>query len=142
MLLLSPDALREVGLSRAKQLSLHDLARKSIDGTVPPLSELRGMDDEEIVSRLTAVRGIGRWTAEMFLIFRLGRPDVLPLGDYGLRRGYAAAFGLPALPAAAEIAARGERWAPYRTVASWYMWRAAEAGGLRPAPSGRDGTSS
>lgn len=133
LLAASDDQLRSAGLSRGKRLALQDLARRTLDGTVAPLTELHAIDDETIIERLSAVRGIGRWTVEMFLIFRLGRPDVLPGGDYGLRRGYAAAFGLPALPTPAEVAERGSRWAPYRTVASWYLWRAAEGGGLLSA---------
>ena len=120
------EQLRSIGLSGGKQLALRDLARCTLDGTLPALAELRAMDDEAIIRRLIAVRGIGRWTAEMFLIFRLGRPDVLPLGDHGLRRGFAQAFGMASLPDAAQVARRGRRWAPYRTVASWYLWRAAE----------------
>lgn len=126
----SEELLRSAGLSRGKQLALQDLARRTLDGTVAPLAELRAMEDETIIERLSAVRGIGRWTAEMFLIFRLGRADVLPVGDYGLRRGYALTFGLPSPPPPAEVAERGGRWAPYRTVASWYLWRAADGGGL------------
>ena len=84
------------------------------------------MDDEAIVERLTAVRGIGRWTVEMLLIFRLGRPDVLPVDDYGVRKGFAIAFSKRELPTPKELAKHGERWAPYRTVASWYLWRAVD----------------
>ena len=84
------------------------------------------MADEEIVERLTSIRGIGRWTVEMLLIFRLGRPDVLPTTDYGLRKGFARAFGASSLPTPRHIAERGERWKPYRTMASWYLWRATE----------------
>ena len=84
------------------------------------------MDDEVILSRLTEVRGIGRWTVEMLLIFRLGRPDVLPVDDYGIRKGFAIAFKKRDLPAREVVEKRGARWKPYRTVASWYLWRAAE----------------
>jgi 3-methyladenine DNA glycosylase/8-oxoguanine DNA glycosylase len=120
------DDLRAAGLSRQKLLALRDLARRTIDGEVPTLDEARLLDDSEIVKRLTLVRGIGRWTVEMLLIFRLGRPDVLPVDDYGVRKGFAVAFGHPELPTPKALAAYGERWAPYRTVASWYLWRAAE----------------
>ncbi len=121
----SPDALlREVGLSRGKCAALRDLASKSLDGTVPEMRRLRAMQDEAIVERLTRVRGIGRWTAEMFLIFRLGRPDVLPVHDYGVRKGFKVAFRTRELPKPETITRRGERWRPYRTVASWYLWRA------------------
>ncbi len=122
----SEEALRGAGLSGAKQRALHDLARRSVDGDLPTLDEARGMDDEAIIERLVEVRGIGRWTAEMFLIFTLGRPDVLPADDYGLRRGFQVAFGTEAVPTRQELVRRGERWAPYRTVASWYLWRALE----------------
>jgi 3-methyladenine DNA glycosylase/8-oxoguanine DNA glycosylase len=119
--------LRGAGLSRAKLLALRDLARKTADGTVPTLAQVRRMDDAEVVAGLTEVRGIGRWTAEMLLIFFLGRLDVLPVDDYGIRKGYAVAFRKRTPPERAEIEKRGARWAPYRTVASWYLWRAAES---------------
>ena len=122
-----PEALRAAGLSGAKELAVRDLAQRSVDGEVPTLVEAREMDDEAIVERLVRVRGIGRWTAEMFLIFTLGRPDVLPADDYGLRRGFQLAFETATMPTRQEVAERGARWAPYRTVASWYLWRAREA---------------
>jgi len=123
----APDTLlREAGLSRGKVAALRDLAAKSLDGTVPAMARLRAMEDEEIVERLMVVRGIGRWTAEMFLMFRLGRPDVLPIDDYGVRKGFKLAFGRREMPKPASVARRGERWRPYRTVASWYLWRALE----------------
>jgi 3-methyladenine DNA glycosylase/8-oxoguanine DNA glycosylase len=118
--------LREAGLSRGKVAALRDLASKSLDGTLPPMTHLRAMEDEEIVERLTVVRGIGRWTAEMFLMFRLGRPDVLPIHDYGVRKGFKVAFGRREMPKPESVARRGELWRPYRTVASWYLWRALE----------------
>ncbi len=116
------EALRGAGLSRAKVAAVKDLSLKTIDGTVPTLAALRRLDDEEIVERLTAVRGVGRWTVEMLLI-RLGRPDVLPAHDYGVRKGFQRAFRTRALPTPAQVLRRGERWRPYRTVASWYLWR-------------------
>jgi O-6-methylguanine DNA methyltransferase len=122
----SDEKLRGAGLSRAKLLSLKDLARRAKDGEIPTLAEAHAMSDEALVERLSAVRGIGRWTVEMLLIFRLGRPDVLPADDYGIRKGFAVAFRKRGLPAAKDVLARGERWRPYRTVASWYLWRAAE----------------
>ena len=118
--------LREAGLSRGKVAALRDLAAKSLDGTVPTMARLRRLPDDEIVERLTVVRGIGRWTAEMFLMFRLGRPDVLPIHDYGVRKGFQRAFKTRELPEPEAVARRGERWKPYRTVASWYLWRALE----------------
>lgn len=124
------DALRAAGLSRAKIAALKDLAAKTRDGTVPPLRHLRKMGEEEIIERLTRVRGVGRWTVEMLLIFRLGRPDVLPAGDYGIRKGFARAFRTRALPTPRQVLRRGELWRPYRTTASWYLWRALDPGVL------------
>ena len=118
--------LRAAGLSRAKVLALRDLARRTAAGTVPSLAEARLMDDGTIIERLTEVRGIGRWTVEMLLIFHLGRPDVLPVDDYGVRKGFQVAFRRRAVPAPKVVARRGARWMPYRTVAAWYLWRAAE----------------
>jgi DNA-3-methyladenine glycosylase II len=118
--------LRGAGLSGAKLAALKDLAAKTLDGTVPSLAKLNRMDDEEIIERLTEVRGIGRWTVEMLLMFRLGRADVLPVGDYAVRKGFALAYGLEELPKPKWLAEYAERWRPYRSVASWYMWRAVE----------------
>jgi O-6-methylguanine DNA methyltransferase len=126
LLRVSDAKLRAAGLSRAKVLSLRDLARRAAGGEIPTLAEVRRMEDEAIIERLTEVRGIGRWTAEMLLIFRLGRPDVLPADDYGIRKGFALAFKKRTLPACTDVERRGARWKPYRTVASWYLWRAAE----------------
>jgi 3-methyladenine DNA glycosylase/8-oxoguanine DNA glycosylase len=128
MLRVPDDKLRMAGLSNPKLLSLRDLAQRAAAGEVPTLEALRGMDDEAIVERLSRVRGIGRWTVEMLLMFRLGRSDVLPLDDYGVRKGFAVAFGRRELPDREVLAKRGARWRPYRTVASWYLWRAAERG--------------
>jgi 3-methyladenine DNA glycosylase/8-oxoguanine DNA glycosylase len=116
--------LRKVGLSHAKIAAVRDLARKTIDGVVPTIEAAENMSDEELVERLISVRGIGAWTVEMFLIFRLGRPDVLPVHDYGVQKGYAITYGKKTIPKPKELAAFGERWRPYRSVASWYMWRA------------------
>ena len=126
VLSLSDDELRGAGLSGAKLAALRDLAAKTVDGTVPTLARLKRMPDEEIVERVTQVRGIGRWTVEMLLIFNLGRADVLPVGDFAVRKGFALAYGLPEMPKPKELTAHGERWRPYRSVASWYLWRAAE----------------
>ncbi|MEJ7711614.1 MAG: hypothetical protein WKF84_17540 [Pyrinomonadaceae bacterium] len=115
--------LRAVGLSGAKMAALKDLAAKTLDGTVPTLARLRKMDDEQIIEHLTQVRGIGRWTVEMLLMFRLGRPDVLPVGDYAVRKGYAKINGLAEMPRPKELVRLCEIWRPYRTVGSWYMWR-------------------
>jgi len=126
VLAMPEEKLRSVGLSRAKILAAKDLAAKTIAGLVPAPEALAGMDDEEIIARLTSVRGIGRWTAEMLLIFNLGRPDVLPVSDLGIRKGFMLTYGLAALPSPTEVRRHGARWAPYRTVASWYLWRANE----------------
>jgi DNA-3-methyladenine glycosylase II len=126
-ILAAPDTrLRSAGLSGAKAAALKDLARHTLDGTVPTLARARRMPDEELVERLTIVRGIGVWTVEMLLMFRLGRPDVLPLGDLGVRKGFSLAYGLDRMPTPAELAEHAECWRPYRSVGSWYMWRATE----------------
>jgi DNA-3-methyladenine glycosylase II len=135
-LLDTPDEdLRTAGVSSNKIRAFKDLATKTLDGTVPTHAAIRKMSDAEIIERLTQVRGIGPWTVEMLLIFRLGRPDVLPVTDYGVRKGFALTFlRLPKTrPFAAEdlpqpevLLKRGERWAPYRSVASWYLWRACD----------------
>ena len=122
----SDEKLRGAGLSGAKTLALRDLARRAVDGSLPTLSEAQKMDNDTIIERLTEVRGIGRWTVEMLLMFRLGRPDVLPADDLGIRKGLAVALKKRALPTRDEVLARGARWQPYRTVASWYLWRATE----------------
>lgn len=124
-----PEALRAAGLSRAKTAAAHDLAARTLDGTVPrSTSGMHRLDEEEIIQRLTAVQGIGRWTVEMFLMFRLGRPDVLPVTDLGIQKGYAVAFGKRKLPTPQQLSRRGERWRPWRTVASWYLWSLADLG--------------
>lgn len=120
------EALRAAGLSRAKTAALRDLAERTQSGELPTLAKVRRMDDDAIVEALTKVRGIGRWTVEMLLIFRLGRTDVLPVDDYGVRKGYAIAFGRKDLPAAKDLARYGEKWKPWRSVASWYLWRATD----------------
>jgi DNA-3-methyladenine glycosylase II len=147
----SPDALigtpdeplRACGVSFNKIKAMRDLAAKTLDGTVPTHAHIKKMADAEIIERLTAVRGIGSWTVEMLLIFRMGRPDVLPVSDYGVRKGFALTFmRLPKtralaaadLPKADVLLRRGKRWAPFRSVASWYMWRACDlAKGTAPA---------
>lgn len=121
------EQLRGAGLSTAKTIAVKDLAAKTLDGTVPTLARLRRMEDEEIIERLTAVRGIGRWTVEMLLIFRLGRPDVLPVGDFAVRKGFAVVHGLKEQPRPKELLKHGELWRPFRSVASWYLWRASES---------------
>lgn len=119
--------LRSAGLSRAKTLALQDLAAREAEGLIPSVRKLGSMDDEAIIDVLTEVRGIGRWTVEMLLIFRLGRPDVLPVHDLGVRKGFSLAYGLSELPTPAELTEHAEIWKPFRSVGSWYMWRAVEA---------------
>ena len=144
LLAASDEVLRAAGLSGSKARAVRDLAAKTIDGTVPTLIRIRRMPDAEIIERLTAVRGIGPWTVEMLLIFRLGRPDVLPVSDYGVRKGFALTFGKVSkrnpftnemLPTAAEMLKRGERWRPWRSVASWYLWRACDLAGAPSPPA-------
>lgn len=119
------DRLRQAGLSSAKAATIHDLAAHAADGSLP-LRRIAALDDDEIVATLSAVRGIGPWTAHMFLMFRLGRLDVWPSGDYGVRKGYAALHGLADLPLPRQMEALGERFAPWRSVAAWYCWRAVD----------------
>ena len=139
ILKLRKPALRKAGLSNAKILSFKDLAQKTLDGVVPSLEDARQLSDEDLVERLTSVRGIGAWTVEMFLIFRLGRPDVLPIHDLGVKKGWSITYNKKHMPAPKQLLAFGERWRPYRTVASWYMWRACHQAGpaamrkIRPA---------
>jgi DNA-3-methyladenine glycosylase II len=119
------DELRGVGLSGSKAASIADLASKTTDGTVP-LDRLDELPDAEVVQRLTAIRGIGRWTAEMFMIFQLQRPDVWPVDDFGVRKGFAAIHGLETPPTPKVLDARGEIYRPYRSIAAWYCWRAVD----------------
>lgn len=123
---LTDDALLGCGLSRSKLAAIRDLSAKAAAGAIPTLEQAITMADEDLIAQLSAVRGIGRWSVEMFLMFSLGRPDVLAYGDYGLRKGFQKLFRLADMPTAEQFAARGERWRPFRSVASWYLWRAAE----------------
>jgi DNA-3-methyladenine glycosylase II len=146
LLLDTPDeVLRAAGVSGNKARALKDLAARTLDGTVPTHAAIKKMSDAEIVERLTQVRGIGPWTVEMLLIFRMGRPDVLPATDYGVRKGFALTFlRIPKTrPLAAEdlpkpevLLKRGKRWSPFRSVASWYLWRACDLA-KNTAPAGR-----
>jgi DNA-3-methyladenine glycosylase II len=145
-LIATPDEpLRAAGVSGNKIKAMRDLATRTIDGTVPSHAAIGKMSDADIVERLTEVRGIGPWTVEMLLIFRLGRPDVLPVTDYGVRKGFALTFQrVPKtrpieaadLPAPDVVFKRGQRWAPFRSVASWYLWRACDQAKNTP-PAGR-----
>jgi DNA-3-methyladenine glycosylase II len=126
-LLRTPDAkLRGAGFSRAKVAAVKDIAVKTIAGVVPTARAMAKLTDLEIVERLTSIRGVGPWTVEMMLIFTLGRPDVLPVTDYGVRKGFALTYQLKELPSPKEILAFGERWKPHRSAAAWYLWRATE----------------
>lgn len=118
------EVFRAAGLSRNKTIAIKDLAQKAIDGVVPTARALVKMSDEEIIERLTTVRGIGRWTVEMLLLFDLGRPDVWPINDLGVQKGFAKTFGKRKLPTPKQLMKLGEKWRPYRSVAAWYFWRA------------------
>jgi DNA-3-methyladenine glycosylase II len=128
-LLEAPDeALRAAGLSRNKLAALRDIARHAADGRLPSRAACASLSDSALIARLTGIRGIGRWTVEMFLMFHLGRPDVLPVDDLGVRKGFQSAYRKKEPPAPKALAAFGERWAPYRTYAAFYLWRAADQG--------------
>lgn len=131
--------MRAAGFSLAKIAALKDLARKTLEGVVPERAHLGAIDDAEIIARITQVRGIGRWTVEMMLMFQLGRPDVLPVDDFGVRTGFRLTYGLRKMPPPRALAAFGERWKPHRTAAAWYLWRAVDLSraGKLPAPCER-----
>lgn len=120
------DRLREAGFSRAKVASLKDIAARTLDGTIPSRRALSRLSDDEVIARLVRVRGVGRWTVEMLLMFTLGRPDVLPVDDYGVRNGFRLAYGRDDLPKPRELAEFGLRWAPHRSTAALYLWRAVD----------------
>ena len=122
---MAPEKLRGAGLSGNKLLAIQDIARKALDGTIPKAGEIDHLPDEDIIQRLISVRGIGRWSVEMFLMFNLGRPDVWPIDDLGVRKGYGFAFGMD-MPTPKELTALGEQWRPYRSLVAWLMWRACE----------------
>ena len=126
VLAVDPRRMRRAGLSRAKVRAIKDIARKAAAGVVPTRRAAARLSDDELVARLTAARGVGRWTVEMFLIFTLGREDVLPVDDFGVREGYRVAYGLRKQPRPKALLAVGERWRPHRTTAAWYLWRAAD----------------
>jgi DNA-3-methyladenine glycosylase II len=135
----STATVRAAGFSFAKVAALKDLASKTLAAVVPDRRTLAALDDAAIIERLTQVRGVGRWTVEMLLMFQLGRPDVLPVDDFGVRAGFRAAYGLRRLPKPKVLALWGERWKPYRSAAAWYLWRALELerAGKLPAPRER-----
>lgn len=136
---LPADTLRAAGFSFAKIAALHDLAAHALDGRLPADAVLAAMEDEQIIARCVAVRGIGRWTAQMLLMFHFGRPDVMPADDFGVRNGFRLAYGLKGLPKPKALLAYAERWKPYRSAGAWYMWRAVELHqqGLLPRRAGR-----
>jgi DNA-3-methyladenine glycosylase II len=136
VLAVDPRRMRRVGLSRAKVRAIRDVARKAVAGVVPTRRAAARLADDELVARLTAARGVGRWTVEMLLIFTLGREDVLPVDDFGVREGYRVAYGLRRQPKPRALLAFGERWRPHRTTAAWYLWRAADRA-KRPASRSR-----
>jgi DNA-3-methyladenine glycosylase II len=128
--------MRAAGFSLSKIAALKDLAKKTLTGVVPERASLAEIADEQIIERITQVRGIGRWTVEMMLMFQLGRPDVLPVDDFGVRNGFRLAYGLRKMPPPRALAAYGARWRPYRSAAAWYLWRAVDLsreGKLPPA---------
>ncbi len=118
--------IRACGFSFAKIASIRDITEKTLNGVVPSSRQIAKLSDDEIVERLTEVRGVGRWTAEMLLIFQLGRPDVLPADDFGVRNGFRLAYKKRQMPKPKALLAFGERWKPYRTTAAWYLWRAVD----------------
>jgi len=126
VLAIPDEALRSAGMSRAKVAAIKDLAAKTLNGIVPSIATIHEMTDDEIIDHLVQVRGIGPWTVQMFLMFRLGRPDVLPTVDLGVRKGFMITYELDALPPPAALLEYGECWRPYRSVASWYLWRAVD----------------
>ena len=126
-LLATPDTkLRAAGLSRNKNAAVKDIAARTMEGVVPDSRTIKKLSNEEILERLTTVHGVGPWTVEMLLIFTLGREDVLPATDFGVRKGFALTYGLKELPSPKELLAHGEKWRPHRTTASWYLWRAVD----------------
>ena len=126
VLQLDVERLRTAGLSRPKARYLHDLAQQTLDGVVPTLRECDRLTDAELLERLTRILGVGRWTVEMLLIFNLGRPDVLPVHDLGVRRGFKIAYRKRTDPTPEQLDRWGGRWAPHRSTAAWYLWRAAD----------------
>lgn len=123
LLALPEAALRGAGLSHNKLLAVRDLATKTLDGSVPDFTVMDALTDDEIIERLTVVRGIGRWSVEMLLMFTLGRPDVLPVDDLGIRKGFQLVYGMKRLPAAVTLRRAARVWKPFRSAASWYLWR-------------------
>jgi len=126
LLLTDNRKLRKCGLSQSKILAIKDIAKKALDGSIPSARKIRQMSDQEIIEQLVMIRGVGRWTVEMLLIFTLGRLDVLPVDDYGVRNGFGIIYRRGVLPKPKELQKFGERWKPYRSIAAWYLWRAVD----------------
>ena len=126
VLALPKPKLRAAGLSENKTLALRDLAQHAVAGALPSRADMQSMSDEEIIAALAGIRGIGRWTGQMLLMFYLGRPNVLPVADLGVQKGFALAYRRRGLPSAATLERAAAAWAPYASVASWYLWRAVE----------------
>jgi DNA-3-methyladenine glycosylase II len=135
ILALPPEALRGCGFSAAKVAGIRDIATRTADGLVPSYTDCAALDDAALIERLVAIRGVGRWTVEMLLIFTLGRPDVLPVDDFGVREGWRLLTGAEAQPKPKALAEIGAAWAPWRSIAAWYLWRAADAGKRTPPPT-------
>ncbi len=127
LLKVTDEQIRACGFSFAKIKSIRDITAKTLDGTIPSSRQIVKLSDDEIIARLTEVRGVGRWTVEMLLIFQLGRPDVLPVDDFGVRNGFRVAYRKRDMPKPKELLAFGDRWKPHRTTAAWYLWCAADA---------------
>ncbi len=134
VLAMDPARLRGCGFSASKILAIQDICAKTLDGTVPDRRAAGRLSDTALIERLTTIRGVGRWTVEMVLISTLGRPDVLPVDDFGVREGYRLLYGLDVQPKPRELGTIGEAWAPWRSFAAWYLWRASDAG-KRPKPT-------
>lgn len=126
VLAIKEEALRAVGFSRPKISYIRDIAAQTLNGIVPTLGEINAISDAELIERLTLIKGVGQWTVEMLLIFKLGRMDILPANDLGIQKGFAITYRKRKLPAPAAILSHGEKWRPYRTIASWYLWRAVD----------------
>ena len=120
---MDPNTLRAAGLSLPKAGYVKDVARRALDGLIPSLEECRLLSDNELIERLTAIKGVGQWTVEMLLIFNFGRPDVLPIGDLGVRRGYQIAYRKRSMPTEKQLQTHGKKWIPYRTTAALYLWK-------------------
>jgi DNA-3-methyladenine glycosylase II len=133
----STETLRQCGFSLGKIASMREICERTLDGTIPTSRGASRLPDEALIERLTTIRGVGRWTVEMLLIFTLGRQDVLPVDDFGVRDGYRLLHGLAAQPKPRELAAIGEAWAPFRSIAAWYLWRASDEGKRVKAPTSR-----